>query len=217
MSSYPQDGITWGELSVELTSEQLLIGEWQVMQAWEEPLMDVMAREVTIAGGDILEVGFGMGISARKITRYGCASYTVIEAHPTVAEMAREWAAEQQTKCTVIESAWQDVIHELDPGGFDGILFDTYPWSEDERGRNHFAFIPCAPALLRDEGTLVCYSDETITFRSEHLSLLLTSFDEVKLVKVSGLQPPEDCEYWSESHMVVPVARCPSRVFEVNS
>jgi spermidine synthase len=181
------------------------------MEAWEEPLMAAMAREVTAGpAGDILEIGFGMGISARHLLSYPCQSYTVIEAHPTVAQMARDWLATQPGDLRVIEGAWQDVLPTLSHR-FDGILFDTYPWSPAERGRNHFPFIPEAPRLLTDTGTLVCYSDETIDFRGEHLRLLLEHFTEVKLVKVSGLCPPPECEYWQYDHMVVPVARCPTR------
>jgi guanidinoacetate N-methyltransferase len=208
---YPGDSAGWAKLPVELTADQLSIGGWQVMQTWEAPLMDVMAREVTEGGGHILEIGFGMGISASLITSYGCASYTVIEAHPKVATLARDWTREQQTPCNVIEGSWQEVLADLEPRGFDGILFDTYPMSPEERGQNHFPFIPYAPRLLSDRGTLVCYSDETTEFRSEHLTLLLSRFDEVKLVKVAGLTPPADCEYWQGDHMIVPVARCPTR------
>jgi predicted methyltransferase len=207
---YPEDSSSWANLPVELTDDQLVIGGWQVMQAWETPLMDVMAKEVTAKEGHILEVGFGMGISANHIINYGCDSYTVIEAHPAVAEMARAWAKQQTVLCTVIEGPWQDIVPTISPMAFDGILFDTYPFTESERGQNHFAFIPQVPSLLCAEGIFVCYSDETTAFRSEHLRLLLDAFDEVRLIKVSDLQPGDDCEYWSESHMVVPVGHRPS-------
>src|ERR1051326_2504489 len=157
---YPENASNWRGMPVEITRDELLVGGWQVMQSWEEPLMDAMAREVTAAGGDILEVGFGMGISARKILEYGCQSYTVIEAHPIIASIARGWLAQQCTQGNVIESAWQDALPHL-VEQYDGILFDTYPFSRRERHRNHVPFVPLAPALLRDGGVLVYYSDET--------------------------------------------------------
>lgn len=191
-----------------LTDTELQIGGWQVMQSWERPLMDIMAREVTASKGDILEVGFGMGISARAIVDQGCRTYTVIEAHPGVAALAREWTSHLDIPANVIEGLWQDVIPQLSLSTqFDGILFDTYPLSEAERSRNHVPFVPWAPLLLRNEGVFVYYSDETEEFRAEHLKLLLSNFDEVKLIKVSGLEFPPDCEYWDSSHMIVPVAR----------
>lgn len=168
--------------------------------------MEVMADEVTQGGSDVLEVGFGMGLSANAILQRGCASYTVIEAHPKVAEFAREWGARQSAPVKVIEGFWQDVAPTLGPD-YDSILFDTYPLSRKERGRNHFSFIPEAPRLLRLGGVLTLYSDETVDFRSEHLKLLLTHFNEVKLVKVGGLRPPPECEYWHGDTMVIPVAK----------
>src|SRR5688500_16450349 len=43
---------------------QLLIQGQQVMQDWEHPLMRKLADNAAVPGGDLLEVGFGMGISA---------------------------------------------------------------------------------------------------------------------------------------------------------
>lgn len=206
---YPRSQSRWRELPVVLDDDRLLIGGWQVMRSWEAPLMEALAREVTCNGGDILEVGFGMAISATAIMSAGCSSYTVIEAHPEVADRAREWGRKQDVPVTVLEGFWQDIEPELDRR-YDGILFDTYPLSRGERHKNHYPFIPRAPRLLRQNGVLTLYSDETSRFRQEHLELLLGHFDEVKLVKVSNLQPPADCEYWRDSTMVIPVAcnRC---------
>lgn len=194
-----------------LTGDDLRIGNWQVMRRWETPLMKVLAREASVHHGDILEVGFGMGISADAILAHGCRSYTAIEAHPKVADLARRWAEHQATHVRIIEGYWQDVVPNL-VARYDGILFDTYPMSRRERHKNHFPFIPVAPQLLREGGFLTLYSDETIDFRPQHLKLLLTHFDEVKLIKVTGLTPPADCEYWQSDLMVIPVARKGSRV-----
>lgn len=213
MTTYAETFQRWIEMPVDLTDDQLRIGGWQVMQSWEAPLMDVLAEEVTAGGGDILEIGFGMGISANRIVSHGCTSYTVIEIHPQIAALAQEFGEKQSLPCEVIEGAWQEVVPSLGRR-FDGILFDTYPLSAGERGKNHFSFIPLAPSLLTSDGVFVCYSDDTKQFRSEHLELLLTHFDEVTLRKVSGLTPPRDCEYWKHRHMVIPAARRPVAVVE---
>jgi guanidinoacetate N-methyltransferase len=193
-------------MAIEISENELLIGGWQVMQSWERPLMEAMADEVAVLQGDVLEIGYGMGIAAQMIVNSGCASYTVIEAHPAIAQLARAWASVQSIPCTILEGAWQDIVPRLSIH-FDSVLFDTFPLSADERGKNHFPFIPIAPSLLRRGGIFVYYSDETFEFRSEHLAMLLTHFDEVKLIKVSGLKPGNDCEYWGADHMIVPVAR----------
>ncbi len=206
MKKYPEKAADWGQFKVDLNEKELLIGDWQVMQAWEQPLMKALAREVTWNRGDILEVGFGMGISAHEIMSCGCSSHTIIEAHPVVAQHARDWAAQQKVPVTVLEGFWQDVIPAL-TRKFDGILFDTYPLKPEERSMNHYSFIPAAVDLLQPSGVLTYYSDEKIPFRPEHLDLIFQSFREVKLLWVDGLIPPEDCEYWQEKYMIIPVCK----------
>lgn len=206
LDGYPARPGEWASMPACFSSDELNIGGWQVMQSWEAPLMRVLAEAVTAARGDVLEVGFGMGICAKEIGRCGCRSYTVIEAHPDVAEAARRWGAEQSFPVTVHEGLWKEVVPRLSRK-FDGIVFDTYPLAAEERGRNHFPFIPLAPELLNPDGVLTLYSDESVDFRQEHLELLLNAFGEVRLLKIDGLQPPPDCEYWSSPVMVIPVAR----------
>jgi len=205
--AYPLNGQAWATMPVTVTDSELTVGGWQVMQVWETPLMQAMASEAAGRAGSVLEVGFGMGIAADALIASGCDEYTVIEAHPVIAERARRWASQQDIPSTVIEGLWQDVVPTLAEHSFDGVLFDTYPFDHAERGRNHFPFIPLAPRLLRPGGVLVCYSDETAAFRSEHLELLLQNFREVKLIRVDGLCPPDDCEYWQHSQMVFAAAR----------
>ena len=66
-----------------------------IMMAWEHPLMKRHAEIVCQNGGDILEIGFGMGISAQYIQEYDIDSHTIIEIHPEIAEKAREWAEDK--------------------------------------------------------------------------------------------------------------------------
>ena len=49
------------------------------MEDWQTPLMKAMARHVTESHGDVLEVGFGRGVSAELIQRLGVASHTIVE------------------------------------------------------------------------------------------------------------------------------------------
>ncbi|MCC6282637.1 MAG: class I SAM-dependent methyltransferase [Saprospiraceae bacterium] len=206
MKKYPSHNDEWNQFKVDLREDELIIGDWQVMQAWELPLMKALAKEVTWNHGDILEIGFGMGISSGQIMEYGCKSHTIIEAHPVVAQQAREWAKKQKVPVIVLEGFWQNLIPAL-TDKFDGILFDTYPLKPEERGMNHFSFIPLSVNLLKKGGVLTYYSDEKLPFRHEHLDLIFTSFKEVKLQYVGGLTPPEDCEYWQENYMIIPVCK----------
>lgn len=197
----------WRRLPVVLTDTELLIGGRQVMQAWERPLMETLARHVAAGAGDVLEVGFGMGISADALMRCGCRTYTVIEPHPEIAGYARRWGERQPVPVTVLEGFWQDVAPGLEPR-FDGVLFDTFPVTQEESHLNPAAMIAPMARLLRPGGVLAYYSGADATFPRDQLEQLLTHFDEVLLLKVSGLAPyPHPaCDYWNQPFMVVPVA-----------
>ena len=94
-----------------------------VMMDWEAPIMSASAAYVTQGGGDILEVGFGMGISANYIQSHSISSHTIIENHPQVISKSREWAS-GKSNVTIVSQSWQEVTQSL--GTFDGIFFDDF-------------------------------------------------------------------------------------------
>lgn len=201
------DKADWVNKSIRKTKNgNLFVGDKQVMQSWEKPLMKKLAKYASGRGGDILEIGFGLGISARFIVEYGCDSYTVVEAHPKIAENARLWAKKLKISTTVVEDFWQNWIsNETDK--YDGILFDTYPLEESKKGKNHYEFLPYVKDLLSEGGIYTYYSDETTDFRHTHMKKLFKHFKKFKLVKVDGLCPPPSCKYWNDDHMVIPVVK----------
>lgn len=96
-----------------------------VMHTCETSIMKKLAEISTKNGGDVLEVGFGMHISADFIIdNPNVTSYTVIEIHPVQYERALEWAKTKTIPVTVILGDWMDVLPILDKK-FDGVLFDT--------------------------------------------------------------------------------------------
>ena len=97
--------------------------ESEVMMDWEDPIMSASSAYITEGGGDILEVGFGMGISANYIQSHNISSHTIIENHPQVIEKAIEWSKDK-SNVTIISESWYDVRDSLET--YDGILFDTY-------------------------------------------------------------------------------------------
>ena len=46
-------------------------GELEVMMSWESPIMEKSAEYICQSKGDILEIGFGMGICANYIQAQG--------------------------------------------------------------------------------------------------------------------------------------------------
>jgi protein arginine N-methyltransferase 2 len=95
----------------------------EVMGSWEDPLMKRHAEVACENGGDILEIGFGMGISADYIQQQNPDSHTIIESHPQVIEKLKVWA-EDKPNIIIVEGHWYDVTGSL--GIYDGIFYDTF-------------------------------------------------------------------------------------------
>ena len=94
----------------------------EVMMDWESPIMSASAAYVTEGGGDILEIGFGMGISANYIQSHSISSHTIIEPHPQMVQKAVEWS-NGKSNVTIVSQSWADVTGSL--GRYDGIFYDT--------------------------------------------------------------------------------------------
>lgn len=98
-------------------------GEKEVMMDWEDKLMSASAAYVCSNGGDILEIGFGMGISAGYIQSHNINSHTIIENHSQVIPKAKQWAKDKPN-VTIIEGDWYKIKDTLFM--YDGLFFDTY-------------------------------------------------------------------------------------------
>ena len=94
-----------------------------VMMDWEKPLMELQANYACENGGDILEIGFGMGISADYIQSNKIKSHTIIEIHPDVLNKAFEWA-KGKPNVNIMAGDWYNMKNLL--GTYDGIFLDTY-------------------------------------------------------------------------------------------
>ena len=96
-----------------------------IMMDCEHPIMSASAAYVTEGGGDILEIGFGMGISANYIQSHSISSHTIIEPHPQMVEKAVEWSKDELDKLGFGISGVTDLLKEkrrfLDIGANIGI------------------------------------------------------------------------------------------------
>ena len=95
----------------------------EVMMDWEDPLMSASAAYVCENGGDILEIGFGMGISAGYIQSHSISSHTIVENHPQIITKAQEWAS-GKSNVTIVTGSWYDIKDSLST--YDGIFYDTF-------------------------------------------------------------------------------------------
>jgi len=99
-----------------------------IMMDWEKPIMKAHADYICSNGGDILEIGFGMGISADYIQANNIKSHTIVECHPQVYNKAQEWA-EDKPNVNIILGDWYDVRNFL--SAYDGLFFDTWGYNKN--------------------------------------------------------------------------------------
>jgi len=95
----------------------------EVMMDWEDTIMSASAAYACENGGDILEIGFGMGISAGYIQQHTINTHTIIENHPQVITKAQAWAADK-SNVTILEGSWYDIKDTLST--YDGLFYDTW-------------------------------------------------------------------------------------------
>jgi|TARA_B110000908_G_C10026560_1_gene345395 spermidine synthase len=115
----------------------------QVMMDWEMDIMEAHAKSITKNGGDILEIGFGMGISAGFIQSNSINSHTIVEIHPQIIIKAQEWAKDKPN-VNIIEGNWIDNLDKLLT--YDGLFYDT--WCDD----NIQMFFDLLPTFMKKGG-----------------------------------------------------------------
>ena len=119
-------------MDVNFTDRGIVIKDAGKHHKNEGIVMDKIAFPITrkfcdIIGekkGDILDVGFGTGYSAKCFYDLKVKSYTCIEINPTIYKKALEWASDKPN-VMIILGDWYDVIPKLTKK-FDGIFMDTY-------------------------------------------------------------------------------------------
>ena len=122
--NYLSQSLTFESDKIYYTEEGI---EFEVMMDWEAPLMSASAAYVCQNGGDILEIGFGMGISADYIQSHSITSHTIIENHPAIIPKAKAWAS-GKSNVTIVTGSWYDVKDDLPT--YNGLFYDT--WGDDD-------------------------------------------------------------------------------------
>ncbi|TBN04428.1 class I SAM-dependent methyltransferase [Hyunsoonleella flava] len=190
---------------------QITLEAQEIMEDWQIPLMKEMAKTIAEDGGDILEIGFGRGISAEMIMAYPIASYTTIECNNTVVDTYyKPFEAKHSNKnVKLYHGLWQDHIDYV--GKYDGILFHTYPLNDDEymqyvNGSITFAehFFEHASNHLKPGGAFTYFSNEINSLSREHQQLLLKHFSSFS-IQALPLSIPDDVKdtWWANSIAVI--------------
>ncbi len=189
---------------------QKVLSDDEIMEEWQIPLMQAMVKVVTESHGNVLEIGFGYGVSATLIQEQGVQSHTIIECNDSVVETFYKWKELFiDNKINLVHGLWQDTIDSL--GFFDGIFFHTYPLNEEEymkyvHGRTTFAehFFETAAKHLHPGGVLTYFSNEIDSLSRGHQRALLKHFSSVS-ISVIDLELPDDISdtWWADSMVIV--------------
>ena len=156
----------------------------EVMMSWETPIMEKSAEYICESKGDILEIGFGMGICSDYIQAQGVNSHTIVEIHPQIIERLKVWA-EDKDNVTIVEGDWSAVNLNT----YDGIFIDTYG---DESWNSFKNF-----ALAKGKsGAKVTYWNSKAEENNEY------SFDNISFERVLAI--PDDNNYFNSNTYYMP-------------
>lgn len=195
----------WRNAQATFTDKTLEICGHPVMEDWETDYMKTLANIACMNGGRVLEVGFGLGISARFIQNNKIAEHLIIEANQDVLKRASQFADDAMSPVRLLAGFWEDVIDQIPDASISGILFDTYPLTEEEIHCNHFNFFTHAQRILIKGGILTYYSDEITDFSPPHLeNLSKAGFNDIDKL-VCHVNPPKGCKYWTNDTIIAPI------------
>ena len=183
----------------------------EIMEDWQTPVMDAMAEQITRSHGDILEIGFGRGVSAEFIQSKGVRSHTIIESNAnSIDQHFRPWRERHADRdITMIHSRWQDALEAL--GTYDGVFFHAFPLNEEEFIETvvqsiTFAehFFPTAAKLLRPGGVFTYLTTEIDSMSRRHQRALFQHFTGISMTiqKVSVPANTRDT-WWADSMVIV--------------
>ena len=106
----------------------------EVMMSWEKDLMKEHAKIACHNQGDVLEIGFGLGISATEIQKLNPKSHTIVEPHLQILEKLYEWVVAKDN-VIIVEGEWLKEIHQLKK--YDGIFYDTFGDDDYKKFADH--------------------------------------------------------------------------------
>lgn len=178
-----------------MKNEQLNISETHikksngrtVMHVWEDNIMKKMSDFVCKNGGDIIEFGFGMGISANYIQKNNVKSHTICEINPQILDRLYEWKKDKNN-VKIIEGDWFENKEKLKT--YDGIFFDTH----DDLNNGHF---------FREYIYKISKTNTRLTWWNNSDSAYYRNAPEGTEYEIISVNPPEN-DYFNNKEYFMP-------------
>jgi len=157
----------------------------EVMMSWEAPIMEKSAEFICHNNGDILEIGFGMGICSDYIQAQDVNSHTIVEMHPQIIDKLKIWAKDK-SNVTIVEGDWNSVSNF---STYDGIFIDTY-------GDDNWSSFKTFALEKAKSGAKITYWNNFTDKRNEH-NFDSVSFDDISIT-------PDDNTYFTSNTYNMP-------------
>eukprot|EP01010_Urceolus_cornutus_P005228 NODE_89_length_2520_cov_519.399838_g70_i0.p1 GENE.NODE_89_length_2520_cov_519.399838_g70_i0~~NODE_89_length_2520_cov_519.399838_g70_i0.p1 ORF type:complete len:506 (+),score=123.04 NODE_89_length_2520_cov_519.399838_g70_i0:683-2200(+) len=223
----------WNTVNADISEEHVYINNQPVMELWERPYMEALADETCTNGGVVLEVGFGLGLSATCVQRHqNVTEHIIIEGNADVGKRLYAFAAEQERlgnpKVTPKIGMWQEVVKTLPRHSVDAILYDPYPNCDAEQHIHQFMFMKEMWDILKPGGTFVyCNLTSTGVLKNSYATwnelfevtqrphLYMLGFRDIPDPKVFNFTPEMiakrgGCEYFQHASAMIPKLIKPS-------
>lgn len=182
----------------------------KIMEDWQTPVMQAMVEYATESGGDILEVGFGRGISAEMIQRKNVRSHTIIEVNDhSIDAYYKPWRKKYADRdIRLVHALWQDAEPNL--GMFDGIFFHAFPLNEKEYEDYVLQSVtfaehsfPVMAKHLKPGGAFTYLTLEVDSMARRHQRLLFEHFSSITTRVIPVNVPDDTADAWWAKTMVI--------------